>query len=135
MMSFKFCPRKILINTKFNSIFQNKLQCLNIRGGVRTSSADLMSNHMSVSSPPLMCELLFNMGSNGRLSPSSMAMMSTQLQMQSLLQSHVLSPNQLQSLLQQQLLHHKVWPHNHSDSQYLQSLAFISILISFIIGI
>ncbi|CAG2183059.1 unnamed protein product, partial [Oppiella nova] len=35
-----------------------------------------------------------------------MALMSSQLQMQQLFQSHLLSPNQLQSLIQQQLLHH-----------------------------
>jgi hypothetical protein len=61
-------------------------------------------------SPPLVGDLIPGIGTNGgRLSPSSMAMMSTQLQMQQLLQSHVLTPSQLQSILQQQLLHqHKV---------------------------
>ncbi|CAG2162336.1 unnamed protein product [Oppiella nova] len=79
-----------------------------------------MSNHLlsqshSPGSPPpvppppgLMNELLASIGAanGGRLSPSTMALMSSQLQMQQLFQSHLLSPNQLQSLIQQQLLHH-----------------------------
>ncbi|CAG2111106.1 unnamed protein product, partial [Medioppia subpectinata] len=90
----------------------NKRACLDLIGG-----HGLANHHLGRSSPgspppqpspALMNELLASIGAanGGRLSPSSMALMSSQLQMHQLFQSHVLSPNQLQSIIQQQLLQH-----------------------------
>ncbi|XP_054154803.1 uncharacterized protein LOC128953341 [Oppia nitens] len=75
-------------------------------GGQRSPSPPLSS---ATHAGHLMGELLasLSVANGGRLSPNSMALMSTQLQMHHLLQSHVLTPTQLQQLLQQQLLHQK----------------------------
>ncbi|CAG2111105.1 unnamed protein product, partial [Medioppia subpectinata] len=120
---------------QINSVYlcsRSKRACLDLISG-----HGLANHHLGRSSPgspppqpssALMNELLASIGAanGGRLSPSSMALMSSQLQMHQLFQSHVLSPNQLQSIIQQQLLQHNKLRQLQLEQQQLMQQLHIS---------